>query len=127
MEDKKEQEIEGNINGGNLDAKGDNKKQPFHKRTIKKLISWTITIVICVFFFKFISGLQAEQKENFFDNARSQAITDCRGDAECKSKVSKYFDSCIKDNYSSYKKGKYNRKYIFDLDGFKACIANKPS
>jgi hypothetical protein len=59
------------------------------------------------------------------EDAKRQAISDCSGNVECKTKISKHFDSCIKGNYSSYKKGKYNRKYIFDFDGFKACVANK--
>jgi hypothetical protein len=72
-------------------------------------------------------GLQEEQKQDFFADAKRQAISDCGGNDECKSKVNQYFDDCIEYNYSSYKKGKYNRKYIFDHDGFKACVANKAS
>jgi hypothetical protein len=125
MEDVQKQAFEINSNDGNLDANGVEKKQPFLIRTIKKLISWTIAIVICVIVGNYIIGLQEEQKQNFFADAKRQAISDCGGNVECKSKVNKYFDSCIKNNYSSYKKGKYNRKYIFDLDGFKYCIANK--
>ena len=127
MEDGQEQVIEVNPDDGNLDPNNNEKKQPFLIRAVKKLISWTIAIVIAVFVGNWIIGLQEEQKQNFFADAKKQAISDCSGNAECKAKVKKYFDSCIEDNYSSYKKGKYNRKYIFDLDGFKACVANKPS
>ena len=73
MEEVQKQEIELNSNDGNLGADGDEKKQPFVIRAIKKLISWTITIVICVFVGNYIIGLQAEQKQDFFADAKRQA------------------------------------------------------
>lgn len=101
------------------------KKQPFAIRALKKLIKWTVTIVICVVFYNFVSSLQEEQKEKFFSSSKSQAVSSCKRDTECISKVNKYFDSCIGDNYTSHRSGKYNRKYILDLEGLNYCIASK--
>ena len=92
---------------------------------VGKLIKWTIIIALMVVVYKCISGLQEEQKQEFFKDAKGQAIASCNGAPDCIAKVNKYFDSCIKGNYSSYKKGKYSRKYVFDLEGFRDCLADK--
>lgn len=101
------------------------KRPSFIARAIKKLLSWTVTLVICVGFYLFISHLQGDQKEAFFDDARQQAVIACGTDSACMAKVKTHFDACIADNYSSYKKGKYSRKYVFDLDGFQSCLRAK--
>lgn len=108
-----------------LGATAEPKKPSFIVRAIKKLVSWTITIIICVVFYKFIGGLQSEQKENFFLDAKQQAVSACGADAACIAGVKTHFDACIKSNYSSYKKGKYSRKYVFDLEGFQGCVQSK--
>ena len=102
------------------------KRPTFIARVIKKLLSWTVTLVLCVGFYMFISNLQGDQKEAFFDDARQQAVLACGTDGACMGKVRTHFDDCIRGNYSSYKKGKYSRKYVFDLEGFQGCVQSKP-
>ena len=109
----------------NTDGTASTKKLPFAIRAVKKLIKWTIIIAICVVFYNFISGLQNEQKENFLMKSKSQAITSCNRDSDCISKVNNYFNDCIEDNYTSYKSGRYKRKYVLDLEGLNGCIASK--
>jgi hypothetical protein len=109
-------EIQGS---SNVEKKPDKKKE-----TLKgKIIRWSITLALCVGVFKFISGLQAEQKQEFLDKSRDQAMASCNADQDCRAKVDRYFDECIKGNYKSYKRGRFNRKYMFDLEGFKSCVS----
>lgn len=108
-------------NRANAENKSGKKKETFKG----KIIRWSITLVLCVAVFKFITGLQAEQKKEFFAQSRAQATADCGKDRDCRVKIAKYFDQCIKDNYTTYKSGRYNRKYVFDLEGFRACVSSK--
>jgi hypothetical protein len=106
------------------DAGSDGQTKP-KKETFKgKMVRWAITLVLCLSVFKFVSGIQAEQKKEFFAASRTQAIASCGADKKCRSSVDKYFDQCIKGNYSSYKTGRYKRKYTLDLEGLKQCLSN---
>ena len=101
------------------------KEPSFVARAIKKLLKWTVMIIVGLVFYKFIGGLQAEQKQDLFAEAKQQAIFACGSDSACMAKVKTHFNACIEGNYTSYRKGKYSRKYVFDPDGFQGCIDAK--
>ena len=109
----------------NLSQANENRKPSFIARVIKKLVSWSLTIVVCVGFYMLISNLQGKQKEEFFEQSQQKAVIACGANSTCIAKVKTHFDACIAGNYSSYKKGKYSRKYVFDLEGFQGCLDAK--
>ena len=99
--------------------------QSKEKRSKSKWIEYVIILGMALILGKCVLGLQAEQKENFFERSKDQAIASCGQDSVCIQKVNQYFDACVKQNHTSYKTGKFKRKYKFDLEGFKNCVSEK--
>ena len=95
------------------------------KKLLGKLIKWIFYAVVIFFGYKFFSGMADEQKQNFMSQAKGQVTISCKGDKACIEKANKYFNECINGNYSSYRSGKYKRRYVLNEEGFNQCIANK--
>lgn len=95
---------------------------PKKKSFLRKLVSWTITIVVVLVFANLIAGLRSDQKEKFVSGVRTKAEQHCNGDAACLGALNSKFSQCLEDNSESHKSGKFSRKYTLDEQGLYACL-----
>jgi hypothetical protein len=105
-------------------AKGSEGSQPAaaeEKKSswLSKLIGYGIAIGIGVV----IVNMQADKKKEWFEEQHQGAIRWCRADSHCRQVVEAHWEHCLTDNYESHRRGKYNRVYTLDAEGFRVCLA----